>query len=118
MLPEDGQTLEKPNLAALAGDILQDTQKLVEQQIALAKLQAFEDWSSFKPFIWWVALSVVSLFSAGLLFAFTVVFILNEGAQLPLWLSFGITVLIFLSIGGMSVFVARRKSKVMSFLHD
>ena len=115
---EPTEPQEKQKLAVLAGEILQDAQKLVEQQVALAKLQLFEDWGSFKPVAVWLALGIAALSSAGLLFSLTIVFVLHESTQLSLWACFGITLILFLTVGAISLAIARAKSKDLSFVND
>ena len=109
---------EKSKLAVLAGDILQDAQKLAEKQVALAKLQFFEDWGTFKPFALWMGIALVALCSSGLLFSLTVVFLIHEQTQLPIAACFGITVLLFTAIGFSCLMVALAKSKELSFVND
>lgn len=109
---------EKAKLAVLAGDILQDTQKLVEKQVALAKLQLFEDWGAFKPVALWMGAAVVALSSAGLLFSLTIVFLIHEVSQQPLAYCFGETVLLFAAIGWFGVKVAQAKAKELSFVNE
>ncbi len=118
MEPEEELTTEKPKLAVLAGEVLHDVQKLVEQQVELVKVQLFEGWGSFKPLALWVVVGTVSLLSAGLLFSLTLVFVLHESTQLPLWACYGITVIFFLVVGGVSLWVARQKSKELSFENE
>ncbi len=118
MNPNELEPKEKPKLAILAGEIVQDAQKLVEQQVALVKLQLFEDWGNLKPFALWMAVAIVALFSAGLLFSLTVVFVLHDNSGLPLWGCFAITVVLFLIAGGVSLAIARAKSKDLSFVNE
>ncbi len=111
----DSRLAETAPVSVLAAGILQDTQKLVEQQIALAKLQIFEDWGSFKPVAFWLAVAVLTLIPAGLLLSLTLVFVLHEGSGLPLWSCFGIILLAYSAVGGLSVRLALNKSKELSF---
>lgn len=100
----------------MASDILQDVQKLTEQQVALTRLQFFEDWDKFKPLAVWIGLGVFALSSASLLFSLTLVFVLNETTKFPLWACFGMTVMLFLVFATASFYIARQKSQ--DFSHD
>jgi len=109
---------EPAPIAVLAAGILQDTQKLVEQQVALAKLQLFEDWGAMKPVALWLALALLTLVPAGLLLSLTLVFVLHESSGMPLWSCFGIILLLYSIVGVFSLYVAREKSKALSFISE
>lgn len=108
---------ERQSLAILAGEILRDTQKLFEQQVALTKLQLFEDWTRAKPFALWLAGGLIALVGACVLSAFSLVYVLKESTALPLWGCFAITGLAFAVITSISLMIARVKLKGMSVLN-
>ena len=115
---DEAKPADAAPIAVLAAGILQDTQKLVEQQVTLAKLQFFEDWGAFKPVAFWLTLGILSLVSAGLLLALTLVFVLHESSGLPLWACFGIILLGYLAAGAAGLYFAREKSRELSFINE
>lgn len=102
---------EKQSLAILAAEILRDTQKLFEQQVTLTKLQLFEDWTRAKPFALWLAVGLMALAGAGVLSAFTFVYVLNEFTELRLWACFAIVGLAFFLVAAMTLTFARARLK-------
>jgi len=109
---------ERHHLATLAGEILQDTQKLVEQQVALVKLQIREDWGTAKPVLVAVSFALLGLFAVGSLIALAVVHLLHEKAGLPLWSAYLVTAGGFLISAILALLLARHKIKEMSLFHD
>lgn len=108
---------ERQTLAMLASEILHDSQKLFEQQVALTKLQIFEDLAHAKPFALWLAVGLIALSGAGVLSAFTLVYLLKEITELRLWICFGVVDLILLTVTVISMSIARAKLKGVSVLN-
>lgn len=109
---------ERESLTALASDILQDAQKLVEQHVQLAKLQFFQDWGTAKPVALWGAIGLVTLVAVAVLTALALVHLLNATTVLPLWACYAVVDLAFLVVGVASGFVVRRKIKGLSFVNE
>lgn len=115
-IPEPPKEREK--LATLAGDIIHDTQKLVEQHVQLAKAQFFQDWGNAKPFALWMSIGLITLVSVGVLSALCLVHLLNAVTELPLWACFGIVDSFFIAVGATSFLIARQKIKGLSFANE
>jgi hypothetical protein len=116
-LEQERQVEERQSLAILAGEILQDAQKLFDQQVKLTKLQLFEDWGRAKPFALWLAGGLVALVGASVISAFTLVYLLEELTELPLWACFMIVNLVCLVTAVISLSFARIKLKGLSVLN-
>jgi len=104
----------RENIADLAGGILADTQKLVEQHVQLAKLQLFQDWGSAKPVVVWFTIGVVAAILVGILFTVSLVYFLNDKTELPLWQCYGLVASVALIVAVISFLVVSVKAKEFS----
>ena len=102
---------ERQSLAILAGEILRDSQKLFEQQLALTKLQFLQEVARAKPFAFLLLGGLIALLAGGVLSAFALVYLLIDLTEQPLWACFAMTALACLLITAISLFIARIKWK-------
>jgi len=97
------------NISALLGGIVQDAQKLIAQQIELVKQELKEDIKTMAYAAAYVAVGLGLCAIALILLCFAGVYVLHEVAGLPQWASFLIAGVLFLALGGLSLFLAVRR---------
>jgi protein-S-isoprenylcysteine O-methyltransferase Ste14 len=109
-MPENLQTDLQPGVASLVGGILDDAQKLVRQELALAKREVMEAWAKTKT----VAALLVSAFAVltvgGILLSFMLVHLLHQ-YWLPNheWACFAIVGVLVTLFGGALVYGALKQ---------
>jgi hypothetical protein len=79
-----------PSLTALVAGIVNDLQRLLRQELQLARTEVRQEWDKTKTAASSMAAAAGLAAVAGLLLCLMVVYILHELAGLPLWGSFGI----------------------------
>jgi len=92
--PDNSQTI-----STLLGEIVDDAQKLVRQELALARTELQEEYVKVKGAAGQLGLAFAALGIAGLLLAFTLVHVLADVANLPLWASYLIITFLFAGAG-------------------
>lgn len=96
---------EDQKMAPLLGAIIADTQKLVRQELALARIEIKEELTCLKAAAINGSAGIYLAAVAGLLFAFMVADLLISVAGLPGWAGYGLAGLL---IGGLGLFFVFR----------
>ena len=101
------------NLAPLLGEVLKDAQKLIRQEIALARSEIKQDVSEVKSATISLSIALISgLVALGLL-SLTIVHFLRWAFPntLPYWTCYGIVTLLFAAIGVVCYVAGREKAE-------
>jgi len=99
------------SVASLLTDIVKDIQKLINQEVALARTQLQEEWVKGKSAMAWMSVTMVCLAVAAILGAFGLVYLLHGPVGVPLWLSF---LLVALILGGTGYYLLQRGRQALS----
>lgn len=99
-MPELNPAGNQPSVATLVGGLIEDTQRLIRQEAALARREVQEEWDKTKEGAGLMAGGMVLLSLVGILFAFTLVKLLHQYV-LPgyEWACFAIVTAVF-AVGG------------------
>lgn len=103
-------TDQQPGVAELAGGIVDDVQKLVAQEAKLLRAEVEQEWEKAKEAVVHAVIGAVLATLAGILLAFTFVYLLHDYAKLSQFASFGIVTIVFAAIGGGFLLSGRRKA--------
>jgi len=98
------------SIASLVGGLIEDTQRLVRQEVALARREVQAEWDKTKEGASLLGGAVVLFSLVGVLFAFTLVKLLHHYV-LPNheWACFAIVTLLFAAGGGLLLYAALAK---------
>jgi len=100
-MADNVQTEGPPNMAGLVGGIITDAQKLIRQEITLARSELYQEWNKTKDAALSLAAGGAVAFVGVLLLAFMLVHLLAWAAPtLPLWVDYLIVGGAFALIGG------------------
>jgi uncharacterized membrane protein YqjE len=93
------QPSNSPSVSSLIGGIIDDFQRLLRHEVALARQEVTEEWTKTKLAMGLMGAGLVALSIALLMFSFMLVHLI--ALALPVeWACFGIVCAIFLAIGG------------------
>jgi hypothetical protein len=93
------QLPDNPSVASLIGGIIDDFQRLLRHEVALARQEVTEEWTRTKLAVGLMGVGLVGLSIALMMFSFMLVHLI--GLALPVeWACFGIVCGIFLVLGG------------------
>jgi hypothetical protein len=93
------QTESPPSMAALVQGIVNDAQKLIRQELVLARTEIKKDWNDLKVAGGALAVGGVIALLGVMFLGFTVVYLLNLTA-LPLWACYIIVGAVLTAAGG------------------
>jgi hypothetical protein len=105
----DVQTGAEPSLTSLLSGILADAQQLITQQLTLFRHELEKDVRDAKEAAPSLALGLGVLLVAGVLFGFTLAYLLALVPGLPLWACFGIVTAAMAGAGGALLYFAVQK---------
>jgi hypothetical protein len=109
-----------PSLSGLVGGIIEDAEKLIEQQFELLKLDVRKDIQRAKDATVLLGAGVGVLAAAGLLLLFMLVHLLFwlAGPQLPLWACFAIVGGVLAIIGGVVLYLGKQKLDTLNIVPE
>jgi hypothetical protein len=112
-MPEHLQAEDQTSLAALVGGLVDDTQRLLRQELALARREVRDEWNKTKTAaaLLGTGLAVLSL-AIGLL-AVALAKLLAFLVAVPEWGGFGIVGLFLVVLGGLLGFAGRGKLRTI-----
>ena len=114
-LPAEERAPEEQSVARLVGDIVADAQKLVRQEIALARVELQEEWKKTKDaargFTVAVVMGFVTVFIAGMAIAHIL-----EAIGVTLWLSYVLVTVLYGGIAGTMLFRGTKAAKQIDFV--
>jgi uncharacterized membrane protein YqjE len=99
-----------PSLTALVSGIVGDLQKLVRQEIQLARTEVKQEWEKTKSAAGAMAVGAVLLSLGGVILCFGLVYLLWWLTDLPRWACFGIVGLALVSLGGILLVAGRARA--------
>jgi len=113
----DTQTSTEPRLSELVGGIVDDFQRLVQQQVEMVRSEMRQDWEKAKDATWPLACGVSLLLVGGLILSFMLIFLLHwltapagmDPARLPLWSCFALVGAAFTLAGAILTYVGWRR---------
>src|SRR5947209_1313926 len=105
---------DQPTLASLVGGLIEDTQQLIRQEVALARREVHEEWNKTKEGATLLGSALAIFALVGVLFGFTLVELLHHFV-LPnhLWACFAIVTAMFAVCGGVLFYAARAKLELV-----
>jgi Putative Actinobacterial Holin-X, holin superfamily III len=112
----EGQPEGTGSTVALVGEIIADAQKLMRQELSLAKVELVDEWGRIKTTLRDLGTAWVILGVGVLLFSFSVVHALGSLFDLPLWVGFLALALTLLVTGYFLYQRARRKLDEVSLV--
>ncbi len=109
-MPDMNSAGSQPSLATLVGGLIEDTQQLVRQEVALARRELSEEFDKTKQGAAFMAGALVLFAQVGLLVAFTIVKLLQQYV-LPNyeWACFAIVTALFVVVGGLLLWAGLAK---------
>lgn len=102
--------------AMLVGEIIADAQKLVRQELELAKVEIRQEWVNAKVAAVSIVTAAAFVFLAVLLFTFGLVFLLHDLTALPMSACFGIVILLTVLVGSGFYYLAVKKAKAVDVI--
>lgn len=101
---------EDQHLATLVGGIIEDGQKLIREELALARAELQDGWAKASSAGSIIASAAIVLTIGGILLAFGLVYLLQAITSLPLWLDYVIVSVLLL--GGGLLLLSRGRKKI------
>ncbi len=115
MAPEI-QTENQQSMASLVSGIISDAQKLIRQELELARQEVRQEWTKARDAALSMAIAAGAAFFAALLFLFGLVYLLAAVTPVPAWGWFLIGALL-LGIGaGILFFTGKQKADEVSVI--
>jgi hypothetical protein len=115
-MPDNVQTESPPSVASLVGGIIEDAQRLVQQELRLARRELQNEWDKTKV----AALSIlIGLVVCGLAVMFlgaTLVYLLHELAGMPLYGANAIVGILLAVIGGILFYGGSKKASEVNLV--
>jgi len=105
-----GTTESGPSLTALVTGIVGDLQKLVRQEIQLARTEVKQEWEKTKTAAGAMAAGGALLSLGGVILCFALAYLLRQFTQLPEWACFGIVGGCLVILGGLLLAIGRSKA--------
>jgi VIT1/CCC1 family predicted Fe2+/Mn2+ transporter len=115
MMPENVQS-DAPSMATLVGGIIQDAQRLVRQEVALARREMQVELDKAKGASVALAIGAGLAMLGGVFLGLTVVFLLHEPGGLPLWASFLIVGGVLAIGGAIGLFAGIQQVRTISLV--
>ena len=106
---------EPQSMASLVGEIIRDAQKLLRQEVSLAKSEVQAEWSRVQSALISVVWAVVVAGIGGVSIALMAGYFLADATELPIWGCFAMVAVVFCSLGGVLVARAKRLLQEIAF---
>lgn len=116
-MANDVLTNRDQNVSTLVSGIVEDAQRLIRQEITLARSELRQEWTKTKEAVGSIAAGALVAFVAVFLLAFGVVHLLHwatggiDPAAVPLWAWFLIVGAVFAFIGGSLIYMGISKAR-------
>ncbi len=105
-----------PSMTALVDGIITDAQRLIRQELALARTELQEEWTKTKTAAAALGVGIVILALGGIFLCFMLVYLLNWLTGMPLWACYGIVGGLFLVGGGVLLLLGRNQASSVNFV--
>jgi hypothetical protein len=100
---------QEPSMSGLVTGIVNDAQELIKQQLALARHEIKEDFRKTKEAALSLALGGTIALLGGILLCGMLVYLLDALTVLPLWACYGIVGGLLAVVGGVLVYLGKKK---------
>jgi uncharacterized membrane protein YqjE len=109
----DTRTTPEPTLSGLVSGILRDAQELIQQEIALARVEIRDEVRKTRDAALSMAAGLVCVALGAIFFLLLVVFIITwaTSQHIPLWGSFGIVGAVLCLVGAILVYNGRNRAE-------
>lgn len=106
-----------PSVTSLVGGIVSDLQTLIRHEVTLARTEMKQEWEKTKTAASSMAFGAGLLTLAGILFSFTLVYLLLALVPaLPEWADFGIVAVAFALVGGILMAAGRSQASEVNVI--
>ena len=101
---------KRPSISSLISGIFRDASDLISKEIMAARLEMREEMANAKSTAVLIGLGAACLLLGSILLAFTVVYLLDEYTELPVWACYGIVGAALSVIGFAVLFAGKRRA--------
>jgi hypothetical protein len=115
-MPEQLQTEVSPSMTSLVEGIIADAQRLIRQELTLARSEIQEEWNKTKMAAAALGVGIVVVSLGGIFLCLMLVYLLNWLTELPLWACYGIVGGLFTLIGLGLIFAGRKQAGEINFV--
>jgi hypothetical protein len=109
-MPDNLQTESPPSVASLVGGIIEDAQRLVQQEVRLARSELQTEWEKAKVAGMSILIGMAVCSLGGVFLGSMLVYLLHELAGLPLYGAYGIVGALLAVIGGIVFYGGSKKA--------
>jgi len=113
-MPDHVQTESPPSVASLVGGIIEDVQRLMQQELRLARRELQTEWDKAKVAAMSILVGMTVCLLGGVFLGSMLVYLLHELAGLPLSGAYGIVGVILAAIGGILFYTGSKKAGEVS----
>jgi len=113
-MPNNVQTESPPSVASLVGGIIEDAQRLVQQELRLARRELQTEWDKAKVAAMSITIGMAVCVLGGVFLGSMLVYLLHELAGLALYASYGIVGGVLAVIGGIVFYGGYQKAGAVS----
>jgi hypothetical protein len=113
-MPNNVQTESPPSVASLVGGIIEDAQRLVQQELRLARRELQTEWDKTKVAAMSIMIGMAVCVLGGVFLGSMLVYLLHELVGLPLYASYGIVGGVLAVIGGIIFYGGYQKAGEVS----
>jgi len=117
-MPDHVQTESPPSVASLVGGIIEDVQRLMQQELRLARRELQTEWDKAKVAAMSILVGMTVCLLGGVFLGSMLVYLLHELAGLPLSGAYGIVGVILAAIGGILFYTGSKKAGEVSVVHS
>jgi len=110
------QTETSPSITGLVDGIITDAQRLMRQELALARTEIQEEWNKTKTAAAALGAGIVIATLGGIFLCLMLVFLLNWLTELPLWGCFGIVGGLFALLGAIMIYAGKSQAESINFV--
>jgi protein-S-isoprenylcysteine O-methyltransferase Ste14 len=109
-MPDNVQTESPPSVASLVGGIIEDAQRLVRQELRLARRELQTEWDKTKIAALAILVGLAVCGLAGVFLGSMLVYVLHELAGVPLYGAYGIVGVLLGIVGGILFYGGSKKA--------
>jgi hypothetical protein len=115
-MPEQLQTEVSPSMTSLVEGIIADAQRLIRQELTLARSEIQEEWNKTKMAAAALGVGIVVVSLGGIFLCLMLVFLLQWLTELPLWGCFGIVGGLFTLLGAIMIYAGKNQAESIHFV--
>jgi len=115
-MPDNLQTETAPSIVPLVEGIISDAQRLMRQEVALARTEIEQEWNKTKAATAALGAGIVIAALSGIFFCQMLVYLLNWLTELPLWGCFGIVGGLFALLGAIMIYSGKHQVEGIHFV--